>query len=104
MANWVVGYPIQTDREIDLMYESESAKMWEEQNAHDRDWDRMLEAVGYLNVAIEHLDKATDSLIGAKEEIEGLPAEYRLGSIEESLEELNCEIEKIRQRFISGEG
>ena len=68
MANWVVGYPVQSDREIDLMYEAESEKMWEELNNHDALWDKALESVGYLNVVEEHMDKGLDSLIWAKED------------------------------------
>ena len=94
---------VQADRELDLAYETESARMWEAMNKDDA-WDRMLEAVGYINVAIEHLDKATDSLVNAKDEVDGLPSEYRLGSLIDDLESLVCNIRKIRQQFINGEG
>lgn len=103
MANWVVGYPMQTDREIDLMYEAESEKMWEEQNARDDEWDRKLEAVSYLNVAIEKMEAAVKSFVGAVDELEGLPDEYRVGSLNETLEELICDTESLRQKFIKGE-
>lgn len=94
---------LQADRELDLAYEAESERMWEAMNK-DEAWDKMLEAVGFINVALEHLDKATESMIGAKDEVEGLPCEYRLGSLVDSVEELACEIRKIRQQFIKGEG
>ena len=100
----VVGYPIQTDQEIDLMYESESARMWEEQNSRSDAWDRMLDAVGYINVALEHLNKATSSLVSAKDQVDGLPAECRLGSLIDDYENLVCDLQNIRQRFINGEG
>ena len=100
-AGMVHGTP---DWQMDMMYESESARMWEEQNEHDRNWDKMLEAVGFLNVALEQMNKVTDSLVGAKEEVENLPCEYKIGSLIESYEDLICEVEKIRQQFINGEG
>ena len=98
---WVTGYP-QTDREIDLMYEAESERMWEEQN-HDADWDRAIESCGYINAALEHLEKVGKLLEKARDEVDGLPGEYRIGSLIESFEDLECELEKIRQQFIKGE-
>ena len=100
-AGMVNGTP---DWQLDRMYEAKSARMWEEQNARDKAWDRMIEACGYLNVVGEHLDKALTSLIGAKDEVEGLDCEWKIGSIMDSCEELMCEVEKIRQQFIHGEG
>ena len=100
---WVTGYP-QTDREIDLMYEAESARMWEEQNSRDGAWDKMLDSVGFINVALEHLDKATDSLVGAKDAVDGIPAEYRVGSLLDDFENLVCDLKALRQKFINGEG
>ena len=97
-----IGYPV-TDRELDLAYESESAEMWEKQNSHDEAWDKALEAVGYLNPAIEQMNKITDTLSLAKEEISGLDVESRLGSLMDSYEELVCEFEKLRKRFIEGD-
>lgn len=103
MSNWVVGYPAQADREIDLMYESESARLWEEQNSKDEQWNKLLNAVGYINVVLEHLDKVTDGLALAKQEVEGIPAEYKVGSLLDSFEDLNCDLNKLRERFIKGE-
>jgi len=98
----VTGYPV-TDRELDLAYETESAELWEKQNSHDEAWDKALESVGYLNPAIEQMNKITDLLINAKDEISGLDIESRLGSLLDSYEELVCEFEKLRKRFIEGD-
>ena len=97
----VTGYPVQNDREIDLQYERESERMWEAANS-DEEWDRKLEAVGYINVALEYFDKLIDRLIDAKDEVEGIPAEYRIGSILEGFEDLGCDLRELRQRFIEG--
>ena len=92
---------ILTDRELDRQYEAESEKMWEAAN-EDSEWDRKLEAVGYLNVALEHFDNLIDRLIDAKGEVEGLPAEYRVGSLLDDFEDLGCDLRELRQRFIEG--
>ena len=92
------------DWQLDKMREDENARIWEQENAHGKKWDRMLDSVAYLNVAIEHLNKATVSLVGAKDQVEGIPCEYKLGSLVDSLEELICDIQKMRRDFINGEG
>ena len=38
-------------------------------NHHDEVWNKALEAVGYLNVVEEHMDKGMDSLVWAMEEM-----------------------------------
>ena len=103
MANWVVGYPVQSDREIDLMYEAESEKMWEELNNHDALWDKALESVGYLNVVEEHMDKGLDSLIWAKEELNGTDIEYKVQTLVEQYEELMCDIRRTIKQFAEGD-
>ena len=103
MSNWVVGYPVQTDREIDLMYEAESAKIWEDQNSHDELWSKALEAVGYLNVVEEHMNKGLDSLVWAKEEINDTHIEYKVGSLIERYEELLCDIRSTIKQFTGGD-
>ena len=92
---------IEKDRELDSLYEAESEKMWEAANADD-EWDRKLEAVGRINVALEYFDKLIDRLIDAKDQVEGLPAEYRVGSLVDSFEDLGCDLRGLRQRFIEG--
>ena len=104
MSNWVVGYPvIQTDQEIDLMNESEIAKMWEEQNSHDEVWNKALEAVGYLNVVEDHMDKGLDSLLFANEEMTGTNEDYKIGSLIERYEDLLCDLRAIMKKFKEGD-
>ena len=103
MASWVVGYPVQTDQEIDLMDEKEAAKMWEEQNSHEEVWNKALEAVGYLNAAEECLDKGLDSLIWAQEEMNGTNSDYKIGMLIEKHEELLCDIRRLIKQFTEGD-
>lgn len=103
MANWVIGYPVQADQEIDLMYEAESAKIWEQQNSHDEVWDKALNAVGYLNVVEEHMDKGLDSLLFANEEMTGTNEDYKIGGLIERYEELLCDIRSMIKQFVKGD-
>ena len=97
----VVGYPV-TDRKLDTAYEWECAEDWEEQNKHSAEWDKALEAVGYLNPAIEQMGKTTDLLVKAKDQVSDTSAEYRLGSLIDEFEDLVCEFEKLRKQFTEG--
>ena len=92
------------DWQLDLMKQNEDARLWEEENAHSAAWDKMLESVGFINVAVEQMNKATESLINAKDEVAGIGSDYKLMSIIERLEDLECELEGIRRNFINGEG
>lgn len=98
-----VGYPI-TDAKLDAMVEEENARIWEEQCSHDQAWDRMLEAVGYMNPGLEQIEKAVKQMLKAKDEVDGLSAEAKIGSLVDSLENLLCDFYKVRQDFINGEG
>lgn len=103
MANWVTGYPVQTDREIDLMYETESEQMWEEMNHHDEVWNKALEAVGYLNVVEEHMDKGMDSLVWAMEEMNDTNSDYKIGMLIDRYEELLCDLRATIKQFVEGD-
>lgn len=95
---------ITPDWQLDQMYENESAQMWEELNAHNEEWDKKLEAVGYMNVAIEKLREANKSLLKAKDELFGVSAEYRIGSLIDDFDDLVSDLNLLRQKFIDGEG
>ena len=92
------------DWQLDLMKQNEDARIWEEENAHSVAWDKMLDAVGFFNVAIDHMEKATESLIGARDAVDGVVSDYKVTSIVERLEDLTCELEALRRNFINGEG
>lgn len=85
------------------MYEKETDRLLEQQESHDKAWDKAIDSVGYMNVAIDHMKKAIDSMIGAKTEVEGLTCEYRVGSLVDGMEDLLCDIEALRRKFIEGD-
>ena len=98
----VVGYPV-SDASLDRAYEDESAREWEEQNNPGMEWDKLLESVGYMNVAIENLDKGIDGLVLAKDPIEGIaPAEDRLTSLTNEIEDLVCDVRTLLKEFCEG--
>lgn len=99
----VVGYPIQTDQEIDLMEEKEVAKLWEEQNSHSDVWNKALEAVGYLNVVEEHMDKGLDSLVWAKDIMDDTNVDYKVAQLIEDYENLLCDVRKLIKQFVEGD-
>ena len=96
-----VGYPI-TDVKLDTMIEEENARIWEEQCSRDAAWNKMLDAVGYMNPGIEAIEKAIKLMLKGKDEVAGLPAEYKLGSLVDSLEDLLCDFNGMRTDFIAG--
>ena len=99
----VVGYPrTTTDAQLDAMVETENARIWEERCSHDAAWNRMLDAVGYMNPGIEQIENAIKMMLKGKDELAGLPAEYKLGSLVDSLEDLLCDFNSMRRDFIAG--
>jgi Mn-containing catalase len=94
---------ITPDWQLDRMYEKETDRLLDRQEAHDKAWDRAIESVGYINVAIDHMKNAIDSMVGAKAEVEDLPCEYKVGSLVDELEDLLCDVESLREKFIEGD-
>ena len=89
------------NRDLDRKYEAESEKMWAAANA-DNEWDRKLEAVGYMNVALENFDTMLNRLIDAQDQVAGLDAEYRVGQLISDFEDLGCDLRRLRKQFIEG--
>jgi len=74
----MVGYPIQTDAEIDAMYESELARSWEEENAEPETSFRSIDSIDSmirieafaplsgadftLGLILEEIEKAMDKI------------------------------------------
>ena len=82
--------------------ERADAAAWEKEN-ENADWDRKLEAVGNINVALEHFNKGTDILALAVKKVEGIPAEDRVASILNEFENLVCDLKGLKERFVRGE-
>ena len=91
------------DSDLDRAYERESDRLWEALNARDESWDRKLDAVAYMNTALDNLNAAIVRFYGAKDQLEGMPEEDRLGSLLYELEDLTCDLQAMRNRFKDGE-
>lgn len=82
--------------------ERRDAMEWEEMNSSSV-WDKKLEAVGNINVALEHFDKGMEILALAVQKVEGTTAEDRVASILNDFENLVCDLKGLKERFVRGE-
>lgn len=93
-----------SDWELDRMYEKETDRILAKQEEHDRKWDKAIDSVGYINVAIEHMKKVIDAMISAQHEVDGIHScEDRIVSMVNDMEDLLCDIEALRRKFIKGD-
>ena len=89
--------------QVQAMREAESSRIWEEMNAPDPCYGKMLEAASSLQVAVKHLDKATDWLADAAGELIGTPMEDVVNSYTLQLENFLCDLKKLREKYGRGE-
>ena len=102
-AGDVVGTP---DWQLNLMYETESDRLWEEQNKQPEDpldsidMDNLLEASCNLNTAKTcDNDNALDWIAKAIELIKGTPEAEKLADIYDRLSDLTYEMVLIHDRL-----
>ncbi len=103
MANWVVGYPVQTDREIDLMYENECARIWERLNAPDEFAKQMQEASLPLCASAALIDKAEEELSAAISHLWDTPLERDVDELLDRLQDLRIDIQELAKHYRKGE-
>lgn len=103
MGNTVVGYPVQTDQEIDLMYEDECARIWERLNAPDPCESQMQHSVVFIEQAIKMLDSAEDRLAEAMAELFDTPMEAKVGSFFDQVSDLRCDLQNLSKKYERGE-
>ena len=89
--------------QVQAMYGAESARIWEEMNAPDPCERQLIEAAASLQVAVKHLDKATDWLAEAASELMGTPMEDVVNSYTLQLENFLCDLKKLREKYGRGE-
>ena len=102
MANWVVGYPV-SDREIDLMYEDECARIWEEMNAPDQYAKQMQEASLPMFASAELIDKAEEELSAAISHLWDTPIEVDVDDLLDRLQDLRIDIQELAKHYRKGE-
>lgn len=100
-AGMVQGTP---DWQLDMMYESESARMWEEQQVIEpvrelakKDYDSLLEAWSALETAKMGFEMIDKYLVKAINRLDATPESYRIGSISDSLCDLADELHHIEK-------
>lgn len=90
-----VGYPRMgtTSKELDRMYEAESARLWEElNNFEEPEFDPHL-VLESLDDALSHVSQAVSNLNSAAKSLKGTPYEDRIGSLVMELESVYSYIE-----------
>lgn len=100
---WVVGYPIQKDQEIDLMYEAESARIWEELNAPDPCEKELKESAVCLCSAASLIDKAEEEISAAVSILWDTPMQKGMDELLERLMDFRYEIQDIAKQYGRGE-
>lgn len=95
----ITGYPI-TDRELDLAYENESAKLWESlqpetQQITSCSFDKLNDAYAALQIVLSDFTSIENYIDEAMAAIKDTPESDKLGSIIESSNDLRVEVKKI---------
>ena len=83
--------------QVDEMWETESARLWEELNAPDPNQARKEAARTYIQFARDFLNKSVDSLIQAASEVNGLPLENKILSLATELEDNGIWVDQLDQ-------
>lgn len=91
---------IQTDREVDMLYEDMLAREVEKQRMEDKDWSH---AKSYLERALSALFEAESKVFSAESEADGTPEQDRIGSLAEDIDRvedaIRAEIKRIERGF-----
>lgn len=89
--------------QVQAMWEAESSRIWEEMNAPDPFAGKMMDAASSLQVAVKHLDKATDWLADAAGKLIGTPMEDVVNSYTLQLENFLCDLRKLQEKYGRGD-
>ena len=88
--------------QADIMWEQETAALWERLNAPDPMSDELQKAAKPLTEVVAELNKAADLTEDAAQILHGTPMQYRLESLVESIESLRCEIRELAEKYRRG--
>lgn len=84
------------DWQVQAMWETESAMIWEEMHKPDPNEGRYAEAQSSMEVALKHLREAMEWMNQAADEVHGLPMEDKLISLSQSIEELGLQAMEVK--------
>ena len=92
-----------TGWEVQALKEAEDARIWEELNAPDPFEKQMLDAALDLSLAIEPIEKAENYLMDAVADVSETPMEKKVAALLEAMEDLECEIKFLQEKYRKGE-
>ena len=92
-----------TGWEVQALKEAEDARIWEELNAPDPYEKQMRDAALEMKQAIDQIDKAENFLVDAIAALDETPMEDKVNSLLEALEDLNCDINMLQEKYGKGE-
>ena len=92
-----------TGWEVQEMKEAEDARIWEELNAPDPCEKQMIAASVSMIEAIRVMGRAETLLADAMAEVFDTPMEYKIGSFLDSLEDIECSLHILAEKYGKGE-
>lgn len=101
---WVTGYPV-TDQEIDLIYETESAKMWEDQNQKIANpietltAEKRIDAWSPLYTARFELGLVLNNIVESMEIVKDTPQGDKLAMLHDTLSDFVLDLKKIEREI-----
>ena len=91
-----------TGWEVQALKEAEDARIWEELNAPDPYEKQMRDAAIEMRQAYDQINKAEDFLMEAVAAVSETPMEDKVYSLLEALEDLNCDIKMLQEKYRTG--
>ena len=92
-----------TGWEVQALKEAEDARIWEELNAPDPNEKQMRDAAIEMRQAYDQINKAENFLMEAVAAVSETPMEDKVNSLLEALEDLNCDINMLQEKYGKGE-
>ena len=92
-----------TGWEVQALKEAEDARIWEELNAPDPYEKQMRDAAIEMRQAYDQINKAENFLMEAVAAVSETPMEDKVNSLLEALEDLNCDINMLQEKYRKGE-
>ena len=96
------GLPTYTDSDVDFMYETESAQIWEEQNKVSNE-SKYLKAAGFIEKAVEELGKAVEALVEAEKASDGLKLADKVAFFARDFEDRQVDLKYMVKKALRGE-
>ena len=90
-------------QDVDAMWEADAAAEWERLNEPDPCEKQMEAASVSIREAVQFLTSAEIRLADAMAEVFDTPMEYRIGSFLDSIEDIECDLKSLAEKYGKGE-